>query len=764
MTLKQSLQPVAVAALLAAALPGTVVFAAQTPKKPAKAAPVPATRRVLPPDLAPARALRLPVVKQITLANGLRVVVLEDHARPALWMRLAVTSAGAARDPQDKVGLAAMTASLLDQGTTTRTESQIADAIDSLGATLSASADDDYVLVAANGLSAYKDTLFNLLADVTLRPIFPDQELERYRTRTLSSIQAALGEPGTLATAAVNRLVFGNHPYGNFSLGTPATLAAVTRADVVRFHEENFAPQNATLFLVGDITLAEAEQKARAAFGAWPRKSLSQSVVPAPPAANARPRITLIDRPGAAQTEIRIGVRTPGYKDPNRIAGTVATTVLGLGQFEGRLTREIRVKRGLTYGAASGVERKAGAGIFTISTFTKNASTGEVVKIALAEAEKLGRELTPAGELQDRKSFLNGSFAVSVATPDGVLARLVPAVLLGNGPGDLTERTQRVQAVTSAQIRQVMQGIAPARRAEIVLVGDRQAIEKQVAGLGEVRVVPSSDVDLLSPTLLRTASTQPAPPAAPATPEELAAGRALLEATLKAHGGDAFLNIKTLVARGKGELTPPGQAAGGFKLPAESAVLTSVAPDKTRVELKTAFGVIVLAAPGGGKTGWLDAGPIAGGVRDLPPAFNIGILDFSTLLRAAVQGNLPARPVPATDKPVTSDGDNKPLRGVAVTPSAAGAPPVHLYVEADTNLLRRIAVDAPAGPAGAGGGSLVILLGDYKTVENGLRLPGSVRLLANGVDTISFTFDAFEVNKSVDEAVFQRPAAPAVKP
>jgi hypothetical protein len=165
----------------------------------------------------------------------------------------------------------------------------------------------------------------------------------------------------------------------------------------------------------------------------------------------------------------------------------------------------------------------------------------------------------------------------------------------------------------------------------------------------------------------------------------------------------------------------------------------------------------VLASPGTGKTGWVDAGPIGGGVRDLPPAFNVGILDFSRLLGAAVQGNLPARVLPATEKPVTSDGDNKPLKGVVVTPSAAGAPPVQLYVEEGTNLLRRVSLDAPAGLAGAGGGSLVILLGDYKNVENGLRLPGSVRLLANGVDTIGFTFDTFAVNQPVDDTCSSGP-------
>lgn len=775
-------------ALLAALLPGTTTALAQTPP-PAATKTIPTvTRRVLPPALGPARPLSLPPVRQMTLANGLRIVVLEDHRQPAVWMRLAVP-AGSVRDPKDKVGLANLTAGLLDQGTTTRSESQIADTVDSLGATLGAGAESDYLTVSANGLSAYKDTLFDLLADVALRPAFPQAEVDRLRTRTLSGIQATLADPDALATAAVNRLVYGAHPYGNFASGTPTTLAAITRDDLVAFHDANFRPQAATLFLVGDITPAEAMQKAQQYFGGWARKPIPGLAVPALLSATAaKPRITILDRPGAAQTEVRVGVLTPGYRDPNRLAGSVATAVLGLGQFDSRLSREVRVKRGLTYSVRSGIEREASAGLFSINMATKNATTGQALKIALAEADKLTRELAPAGELAARKSLLNGGFAVRVATPDGLLAQLVPAVLLGNGPSDLTERTQRIQAVTPVQVRQVVQNLG-LPGAQIVLVGDRQAIEKQVAGLGTVTVVSAADLDLLSPTLKRTAtaaqtpsagggtSNNAAPPQAAstapaATPEELATGRALLAEIVKAHGGDAFLNLKSLVAKGKGELTPPGSGAAGFKLPAESATLTTVAPDKARVELVTAFGNIALASPGRGKTGWLDAGPLAGGVRDLPAEFNVAFVDPTALVRYVAQNNVPVRPLPDTEngKPITAAGDNKPLRGLSIPASpATGNAALRLYVETDTNLVRRIAVDTPAAPAGgaaattrtAGGGNLAILLGNYKTVEGGLKLPGSVRLVTNGTDALSFTFDTFTVNQPVDDKVFQRPAAAA---
>ncbi len=312
-----------------------------------------------------------------------------------------------------------------------------------------------------------------------------------------------------MASAAFDRLVYGAHPYGNYTSGTPATLRAITREDLQKFHDTYFAPNAATLFLVGDITPEQAEQKAQAAFGVWERKEVpSPPSPPTPgPAAHAtRPQITLIDRPGAAQTEIRIGTLTPGYRDPNRIVGTVATAVLGLGQFEGRLTKEIRVKRGLTYGVASYFSRNAQAGTFQISTFTKNASTAEVIQLALQEGLKLSRELTPPEELQERKDFLNGYFAVSVATPPGVLTRLIPAVLYGNGPSDLTQYTQRVQAVTPQQIRTIMSSLN-LEHPQIVLVGDAKAIESAVRPLGSVTVIPFNAVNLLSPTLQGSPTT-----------------------------------------------------------------------------------------------------------------------------------------------------------------------------------------------------------------------------------------------------------------
>jgi zinc protease len=691
------------------------------------------------PSLAAPKPLTLPDIVERTLPNGMKLVLLEDHKQPALWMSLALP-AGSIRDPKEKVGLAAMTASLLDKGTTTRSESQIADTVDGVGATLGANADDDYLTVSANGLSSYADILFGLMADLTMNATFPDIERERYRTQTLSSIAASLGQPGTLADLALARLVYGDHPYGNFSLGTPQTLPTITQADLKSFRDTYFAPNAATLFIVGDITPAQAEERAAKAFGGWQKKD-----VPAPPpapkatdgAGDGRPRVYIIDRPGAAQTEIRIGELTTGYNDPKRIPANVASTVLGGGAFGNRLTQEIRVKRGLTYGVGSYFSRNKEAGQFAITTFTKNATTGEVVNLALSEVKKLQDAPPPDAELADRKTFLTGSFAVSVATPAGVLRRLIPAVLYGDGPQDLTAYTGKVQAVTPVVVQDIFKEMSLGVT-DIVLVGDAKEIQPQVASLGTVTVITPDELDLLSPTLKGNA----AKPTASASAEDAAKGKALLDATIKAHGGDAFLALKSLTFSGKGELTAP-QAQGGAKIPIDSLTLVSALPDRSRMDMITGFGPITTASPGGGKPTWISFG---GQVQDPPGGGGSGgSLDPAALLIRAAKNGYSVVALPDADAP-TADG--KKLKGFAITDDRGKTS--NVFVEPDTSLVRRVDNKTPNGSA-------TVVIGGYKKAEGGLMVPTALELLVNGQQQLALTFTGVELNKAVNDTPFERP-------
>lgn len=693
------------------------------------------------PPLGVARPLVLPKIVEDTLPNGLKLVLLEDHAQPALWMRLTLP-AGSIRDPKEKVGLADMTAKLLTQGTTTRSETQISDTIDGLGASLDASSGLDFLTISASGLSSYGDTLFSLLADVTLNPTFPTDEIERARTQTLNSVTASLAQPATLANAAFNRLVYGAHPYGNFTAGTPKTISGLTRDDLIAFHSTYFAPNQATLFIVGDITPAQARAKALAVFGAWAKKDVpALPAKPAPLAIGAKPQITIIDRPGSAQTEVRIGTQSTGYNDPNRIPATVGTAVLGLGQFDSRLTNEIRVKRGLTYGASSFFSRNKDAGEFEISTFTKTASTGEVVKIALDEAHKIITEPIPADELRDRKTFLQGTFAVSVATPTGVLTRLVPAVLFGGGPTDLTLYTERVNAATGTQIADILRNLHLSA-AQIVLVGDAKAIQKDVEPLGTVRVISADSLDLLSPTLQGTATGKENPTGnskenggAKATPAEVAEGKARLARTIKAHGGDAFLNVKTIVLKGKGELTDPtGQFQGA--LPIETLTLTLVSPDKVRADITTLL-QITLATEGGDKGEWMLLGP----KLDNAPAGVSNTLNPVKLLRDAYTKNYP---VSALTK---EEGVAEP--GYLVTmPDGKTA---RVYADPVTNLASRIVLSAKQG-------DIVVQMSKYKETK-GVQLPGALKVIQGKTTFLDLTFSSFAINDAVDETIFVRPKA-----
>ena len=679
------------------------------------------------PPLKAAQPLRLPTIVQKQLPNGLKVFILEDHRQPAVWLRLAI-GAGSWRDPADRTGLAQMTAGMLIKGTATRSEGQIADTIDGIGATLDASADQDFLTVASSGLSSYTDSLFNLMADVTLHPTFPLQEVERLRTRTLSGIVSSLGQPSTVADAAINRRVYGAHPYGNFAVGTPASVKAIAQPDLVKFREKLFVPNNAALFIVGDITAEQAMAKAQAQFGDWKRGEVP--LAPASASTSAPTvggsQITIVDRPGAAQTEVRIGLLTTGYSDPNRPISRVASAVLGVGQFEGRLTKEIRVKRGLTYGAASFFDRKAQAGKFEISTFTKNASTGEVVKIALEEARKLQRELTPADELQDRKDYLNGFFAVSVATTPGVLRRLIPSVLYGAGSEDLTKFSTETLGVTAVQIKDFMQSL-PLERPQIVLVGDASVIEPQVRSLGTVTIIPAGSLDLQSPSL---AAPKSATNDGPLVKGPVSDGKPLLAAAIAALGGDTFLNLKSITLKGEGEMSPPGM---DMKLPIATATLIFAPPGKSRFELGTSFGDVFFGSDGTNMA-WLN---VLGSVQDAPAGFS----DPTELLRRAAKNGYEV----STVMDLKDDAGGPDMPGIAV--KDANNRTTKVYLDKLTNLPRRIMAQS---------GGLEVSLGDYHATE-GVKLPGSLLVKQSGKALVTLKFNSWKINAPVDEKLFARP-------
>jgi zinc protease len=311
-----------------------------------------------PPRPQAAHAVRFPPYEVRTLPNGLQVVAVSHHEEPVVSVRL-IVRAGPAQDPDAKPGVAALVATLLDQGTTTKSAEQVANAIDSIGGVLNTGAGADLTYINA---IVMKDSLpfgFDLVSDIVQHPAFAPEEIERQRQQMLSGMQVSYDDPDYLANIVFNRLVYGQHPYGRPQMGTPATVAAITRDDLIAFQQKWFGANNAILAVVGDVTPDEAFAGAARAFGGWGRAA-ADAPAPVDPPPPVR-RVVVVDKPGAVQTEIRVGNIGIPRKSADYTALDLAVKVLG-GEGANRLHRVLRSERGLTYGASADLTAMKQAG------------------------------------------------------------------------------------------------------------------------------------------------------------------------------------------------------------------------------------------------------------------------------------------------------------------------------------------------------------------------------------------------------------------
>ncbi len=314
--------------------------------------------RIAPPPPGPPVAAAIPAPADLKLSNGMRLLVVERHALPLLTASLVVAS-GSAADAADRAGLAGLTAGLLTKGTQSRSATQIAQSIEALGGSIGDGADDDGATLAIDVLSDEAAPALAILADVAMHPVFAPDEIERARTQAIDGLTVDLKDPTQLAMLVATRTVFGATPYGQ--VRTPRSLKAITRADVVSAYGTAWAPSDATLVMVGDITPARARALAEANFAGWKAPATDAAPHPAVTAYPA-PRVIVVDMPDAGQAGVV--VTRPGIArgDPSYDAASLANTILG-GGFSSRLNQEIRIKRGLAYGAGSWLSAMRGGGL-----------------------------------------------------------------------------------------------------------------------------------------------------------------------------------------------------------------------------------------------------------------------------------------------------------------------------------------------------------------------------------------------------------------
>ena len=468
--------------------PAPVVEAAPPLPPPAPAAPVFPTT---PPRLGPAPSLSLPTPVRRSLPNGLSVVYVRHGALPLVHATL-VTSGGITTDPAATPGLAAFVAEMLDEGAGGKDALALAGALDLLGASLSTSAGWDAAYVDLGVLRTRLPEALQLMADVAVRPDFPEKELRRVRDEQVTELTRAKDEARVIAGNAFSSLVYGaGHPYGR--LPAIASTRRIERAVLRRFHQERYRPGGSTLILVGDVDPDALHPVVERAFGAWTGSA------PASPAVAARTdpagtTLFVVDKPGAAQSEIRVGHPGVARDHPDYFPLTVLNTVLG-GSFTSRLNTNLRETHGFAYGASSSFSMRKGAGPFLASSAVFTAKTDSAVAEFFKELRRIRDESVSQDELQRAKSYVALGLPRRFETSQGIAAQIAQLETFGLSMDFYNTYVHRIMAVTAEDVRRVAREYVRPDRSVVVVVGDLEKIGPglRALGLGPVEVRQSSE-------------------------------------------------------------------------------------------------------------------------------------------------------------------------------------------------------------------------------------------------------------------------------
>lgn len=446
--------------------------------------------RSKPPAVGPAPSLKLPAITKRTLSNGLQIWVIGVHKVPTVHLELAIRT-GVAADPPGKFGLASLTADMLDEGAGTRSALQISDDIDYLGASLETAAAPDATYVELHVPVARLGEALPIMADVVIRPAFPDAELKRLREERLATLLEMEDDPEQLVTVAFPRLVFGEqHRYGSPILGTAASLKSFTVADLKAFHAGQFNPANAVLVVAGDVAADTVIPQIEQALGSW-KSPAPVKVPPVPQASQLTARkVYLIDKPGAAQSQIRIGWVGVPRSTPDYFPLRVLNTVLGEA-FTSRLNNNLREVHGYAYGASSRFDMRLSAGAFYAAAGVQTDKTSEAVKEFFNELARI-HEPVPAAELEKAKNYLALLMPRSFETTRGTADALAQAWVYDLPADYYTTYADRVRAVTAADVKRVADRYIQPDKLAVVVVGDRKTIEP---GLKALNLGPLTVVD-----------------------------------------------------------------------------------------------------------------------------------------------------------------------------------------------------------------------------------------------------------------------------
>ena len=683
-----------------------------------------------------------PAAATKTLPNGLRVFVISDHREPAVAARLIILSAGSIADPIGTPGVARMTANLLTEGTQRRSAQEIADAIDFVGGSLNAEAGKDTTTVSLEVVKKDLNLGFDLMSDVVLHAAFKPEELDRRREQVLSTLTVQYSNPDYLASLVFNHVVYSGSPYGWPIEGTPETVKQLKSEELVKFRDERYAPNQSFLALAGDVTPEEAFALAEKYFGDWKKIELPPAAPPVPAVISGQ-HIWLIDKPDAVQTQIRVGKLGVRRADPELIPLQVTNRIFG-GGYNSRLNTEVRIKKGLTYGAFSSFTPRRFSGAFTAGTFTRTEATVEATKLVVDLMAKMSSGDIASKELDFARDYLAGVYPIETETAEQVADRVLTAAAF-DLPADYNSTyPERVREVSLAVAKQSAERYFTTKDLDLVLVGNiskfRDELKKDFPNAQFVEI-PADQVDATRPDLRK-----PPPAAAVAiTPESLARGKELLLAGAKAAGGDALTSVKGLSMNEEGSM----QGQGG-KAPIKISWVVSY-PDRSHGKVEVQGQTIEQICDG--KSAWLQFPDKVVDATQFLGEFERGIAMFGGgwgAYRRVLDGKLSGHFI----------GEDE-MNGQKVQGVQLEAPfnSVKLYFDPETHLLA-FARYQSEGPRGAVDNEQH--WSDYRTVD-GKKFAYTTTIYRGGSKFLESHIENLNLNPTAEETLFAKPEAPAAK-
>jgi predicted Zn-dependent peptidase len=455
-----------------------LVFTAALPALAAAQPAAPVSAKATPPPPAAPRDFQLPKPTRITLPNGMKATLVPWGNTPKVTVELSVR-AGNGQESADQVWLADLTAALMREGTRTRTGTQISEEAARMGGSLDIGVGADTAEITTDVLSDFAPDAVRLVADVARNPAFPEGELARLKADKLRELSIAKSTPQQIALEKFRAVLYPGHAYGRV-FPTSGALQAYTLEQVRGFYAANFAAARSHLYVVGRFQPAEVEKAVRDAFSGW---EPGKAPVVAPPTPQSARAVHLVDRPGAVQSTLIVGMPVIDPSQPDYVPLSVTNTLLG-GFFSSRLTTNLREQKGYTYSPYSQLSARQRDAYWAENADVTTAVTGPSLKEIFAEIDRLQAEPPTEKELQAVKNYATGVFVLQNASRGGIINQLEFVDLHALPETYLSDFVRRVNAVTPALVQQMAQKYIADDKATIVVVGDRKVIEEQVKPYG----------------------------------------------------------------------------------------------------------------------------------------------------------------------------------------------------------------------------------------------------------------------------------------